>query len=172
MLKILGAVMVVAAGGLGGLAVSSCYARRPKELRALRSALQMLGTEITYGATRLAEAFDTVARRCDKNVAALFRQAENELTAMSGVSAAEAWESALDAYYADSALRPQDHAILINLGRALGRSDRSEQIKHLNLAMEQLAQEAANAAEEASRNVKMWNYLGFLGGLMFILVIY
>jgi len=172
MLKLLGAVMVVAASGLAGLTVSSCYARRPKELQALRSALQMLGTEIFYGATRLAEAFDTVARRCDKRAAALFRQAENELSSMSGVSASEAWERALAAYYADSALRPQDHAILVTFGRALGRSDRSEQIKHLNLAMEQLAQEAAKADEEASRNVKLWNYLGFLGGLMFILVIY
>lgn len=172
MLKFLGAFMVVAASGLSGLAVAGNYARRPRELRALRSALQMLETEITYGATRLPEAFETVASRCDQSVGQLFKQAGVELAAMSGVSATEAWEKALAGYYPASALKPQDHSILISLGRSLGRSDCADQVKHLRLTMEQVAQEAANAEEEASRNVKMWSYLGFLGGLVIVLVAY
>lgn len=172
MLKFLGAAMVVAASGLSGLAVAGSYARRPRELRALRSALQMLETEITYGATRLPEAFEIVANRCDQMVGPLFKQAGRELAAMSGASADEAWEKALAVYYPVSALKPQDHAILVSLGRSLGRSDCADQVKHLRLTMEQVAQEAANAEEEASRNVKMWSYLGFLGGLVFVLVAY
>lgn len=172
MLKFLGAAMVVAASGLSGLAVAGSYARRPKELRALRSALQMLETEIMYGATRLPEALNTVASRCDQLVRPLFKQTEVELSAMSGVSAAEAWEKALTIYYPASTLKPQDHSILIHLGRSLGRSDCADQVKHLRLTMEQVTQEAANAEEEASRNVKMWSYLGFLSGLVFVLVAY
>ncbi|TEB06651.1 stage III sporulation protein SpoAB [Pelotomaculum schinkii] len=172
MLKFFGAAMVIAASGLSGLAVAGSYARRPRELRALRSALQMLETEIMYGATRLPEALDTVASRCDQLVGPLFKQAGVELAAMSGVSAAEAWEKALAKYYPASALKPSDHSILIGLGRSLGRSDCADQVKHLRLAMEQVAQEAANAEEDASRNVKMWSYLGFLGGLVFVLVAY
>jgi len=125
-----------------------------------------------YGATRLPEAFATVASRCDQLVKPLFKQAGLELASMSGISAAEAWEKALAAYYPASALKPQDHSILISLGRSLGRSDCADQVKHLRLTMEQLAQEAANAEEEASRNVKMWSYLGFLGGLVIVLVAY
>jgi stage III sporulation protein AB len=172
MLKFLGAAMVVAASGLSGLAVAGSYARRPRELRALRSALQMLETEITYGATLLPEALNTVSARCDQLVGALFKKAGEELAAMSGVSAAQAWERALDSYYAVSALKPQDHSILVSLGRSLGRSDCADQVKHLRLTMEQVTQEAANAEEEASRNVKMWSYLGFLGGLVLVLVAY
>ena len=164
--------MVVAASGLSGLAVAGSYAKRPRELRALRSALQMLETEITYGATCLPEALVTVATRSDVLVRPLFKQAGVELAAMSGVSAAEAWEKALAGYYPTSALKPQDHAILTNLGRSLGRSDCADQVKHLRLTMEQVTQEAANAEEDAARNVKMWSYLGFLGGLVFVLVAY
>jgi stage III sporulation protein AB len=172
MLKFLGAAMVVAASGLSGLAVAGSYAKRPRELRALRSALQMLETEIMYGATRLPEALDMVASRCEQTVRPLFKQAGLELAAMSGISAAQAWENALAVYYPASALKPQDHSILVSLGMSLGRSDCSDQVKHLRLTMEQVTQEASNAEEEASRNVKMWSYLGFLGGLTFVLVAY
>lgn len=172
MLKLLGAAMVVAASGLSGLAVAGSYARRPRELRALRSALQMLETEITYGATCLTEALETVASRCEQSVRPLFKQAGMGLAANTGVSAAETWEEALAGYYPASALKPQDHSILTNLGRSLGRSDSENQVKHLRLTMEQVAQEASKAEEEASRNVKIWSYLGFLGGLVIVLVVY
>ncbi|MCL6636170.1 MAG: stage III sporulation protein AB [Peptococcaceae bacterium] len=172
MLKLVGAAMVVAASGLSGLAVAANYSRRPRELRSLRTALQMLETEIAYGATRLAEAMDRVADRCSGAVTPLFRQTAEELSAMSGITAAEAWWKSLDSYYPGSALKPQDLAILRSLGSSLGISDRADQAKHLRLAMEQIENEAAAAEEEAARNVKLWSYLGFLGGLMVVLVLY
>jgi ATPase subunit of ABC transporter with duplicated ATPase domains len=103
----------------------------------------MLETEITYGATCLPEAFETVASRCEQSVRPLFKQAGLELAAMSGASAAETWEKALAGYYPASALKPQDHFILTNLGRSLGRSDCKDQVKHLRLTMEQIAQDLA-----------------------------
>jgi len=172
MLKLVGAAMVVAASGLSGLAVAGGYSRRPRELRWLRSALQMLETEVAYGATQLAEAMARVANRCDQAVAPLFSRTAAELSAMSGITAAEAWEKSLEGYYPGSALKPQDLSILRNLGSSLGISDRTDQIKHLRLAMEQISSEAAAAGEEAARNVKLWSYLGFLGGLMVVLILY
>ncbi|KUK81824.1 MAG: Putative thioredoxin [Pelotomaculum thermopropionicum] len=62
--------------------------------------------------------------------------------------------------------------ILRNLGSSLGISDRDDQIKHLHLAMEQIRAETVAAEEEAARNVKLWSYLGFLGGLLLVLVLY
>jgi stage III sporulation protein AB len=172
MLKLLGAAMVVMASGLSGMAVAGNYSRRPGELRALRAALQMLETEIAYGATHLPEALEQVAGRSDSRVAPLFRQAAAELSSMSGITAAEAWDRSLGGYYRGTALKQQDHSILKNLGSSLGISDREDQIKHLSLAMEQLGAETNRAEEEAARNVKLWSYLGFLGGLMVVLILY
>lgn len=172
MLKLVGATMVVAASGLSGMAVAGNYSRRPRELRALRSAIQMLETEIAYGATHLPEALALVAGRCDNTAAPLFSRAAAELASMSGVTAAEAWEKSLGGYYPGAALKPQDLLILRGLGSSLGISDREDQIKHLRLAMEQFGAETVRAEEEAARNVKLWSYLGFLGGLMVVLVLY
>lgn len=172
MLKLIGAAMVVAASGLSGLGIAGNYSRRPRELRTLRSALQMLETEVAYGATHLAEALVQVAGRCDRLVEPLFSRAAAELSSSSGVTAALAWENALINYYPGTALKPQDLSILRSLGSSLGISDREDQVKHLHLTMEQIKTETAGAEEEAARNVKLWSYLGFLGGLMIVLVIY
>lgn len=173
MIKLLGSAMIVAASGLGGIAVAGNYSRRPKELRSIRSALQMLETEISYGATHLQEALSLVADRCDqKNVARIFSGTAAELSARSGLTAAQAWEKSIQGYYGESTLKSQDLLILRNLGLSLGISDREDQIKHLRLAMEQIAAEKARAEEEAARNVKLWSYLGFLGGFLVVIVLY
>ncbi|HHU85603.1 MAG: stage III sporulation protein SpoIIIAB [Pelotomaculaceae bacterium] len=172
MLKLIGAAMVVAASGLGGLAVAGNYSRRPRELRTLRSALQMLETEVVYSATHLPEALARVAGNCDRLVEPLFSRAAAEFAASTGITAANAWENALIHYYPGTALKPQDLSILRSLGSSLGRSDREDQVKHLHLAMEQIKSAMAGAEEEAARNVKLWSYLGFLGGLITVLVIY
>ncbi|HPU35897.1 MAG TPA: stage III sporulation protein SpoIIIAB [Bacillota bacterium] len=172
MLKLMGAAMVVAASGLGGLAVAANYSRRPRELKALRSALQMLETEVVYSATPLPEALARVAGKCDRLVEPLFSRAAAEFAASTGITAADAWEKALVHYYPGTALKPQDLSILRSLGSSLGRSDREDQVKHLHLAMEQLKTATAGAEEEAARNIKLWSYLGFLGGLITVLVIY
>jgi len=172
MLKMVGATLVVLAGGLSGLVVAGNYSRRPRELRSLRSALQMLETEIAYGATYLPEALGQVSRRCDKTTAVLFSEAAEELSSMSGVTASEAWEKALGKYYPATALNSHDLSILHNLGASLGISDREDQVKHLRLAMEQIDAETACAEDEAARNAKLWSYLGFLGGLLIVLLLY
>jgi stage III sporulation protein AB len=132
----------------------------------------MLETEIAYGANHMKEALEQVAARCDKAVAPLFSRAAADLSSSSGITAAAAWENSLCAFYRESTLKPQDLLILRSLGSSLGISDREDQIKHLDLAMEQVKSENIKAEEEAARNVKLWNYLGFLGGLLAVLILY
>jgi stage III sporulation protein AB len=172
MFKLIGAVMVIVAAGLAGMALANAYARRPKELRQMRSALQMLETEIAYTATLLPDAFSQISLRCEQAVARLFDRAAAELKKMSGCTAREAWEAGINEYSVGTALTESDLSILRNLGNSLGVSDQTDQVKHLHLAMEQLKATVEKAEEEATRNVKLWNYLGFLGGLMVVLILY
>lgn len=172
MLKLLGAVLVLVTSSLAGFCVARGFSRRPGELQSLRASLQMLETEITYTATPLAEAMERVGARAEPGIATLFLRAGEELRAMSGCNAQEAWDRALLALYSTTALRPVDLSILRQLGASLGVSDRQDQSKHLRLAMEQLGVQMNRAAEEAGRQVKLWNYLGFLGGLAIILLLY
>ena len=171
MLKLLGSVIIVVSCGLAGLLKARTYIRRPNELRCLQSALQILETEISYAASPLAKAFHSVAVCCEKNVASLFRSASRELLSMSGQTAGEAWNKALAVFYPQTALTQSDLSILRNFGSTLGISDREDQIKHLRLTQEQLKAETEKAEEEAGRNVKIWNYFGFFGGIVAVLIL-
>ena len=171
MLKLLGSVIIVSTCGMAGLLKARNYTRRPKELRYLQSALQILETEIAYAASPLVKAFHSVAACCEKNVAGLFRSASYELLRMSGQTAGEAWDKALAVFYPQTALTQSDLSILRNFGSTLGISDREDQIKHLRLTQEQLKAEIEKAEEEAGRNAKIWNYFGFFGGIVAVLIL-
>ncbi|WP_347487596.1 stage III sporulation protein SpoIIIAB [Desulfoscipio sp. XC116] len=172
MFKLIGGLLVVAASGWAGWQVSRNYARRPVELRQFIAALQLLETEITYAATPLPEALGGVAEQVDAPAASFFRQIADDLGAHRGCSAREAWHDTLACYGSCSALGPGDLSILRGLGNSIGISDREDQSKHLRLAAEQLKTALAIAEDAAAKNVKMWNYMGLLGGMIIVLALY
>lgn len=172
MLRLAGSLVIIFGCGLIGMFNARNYSQRPEELRHLQSALQMLVTEITYAATPMAEAFRSIAARCDKRVSILFEYILAELGSCPGCTAHEAWEKALRKFYIRTTLAKSDLAILSNLGKALGISDRQDQTRHLLLAIEHLGVEIQSARDDASKYVKLWNYIGFLGGLVVVLLLY
>lgn len=172
MVKLMGAVLLIAACGYAGWNISRHYANRPRELRQFMAALQMLETEIIYAATPLPDALSGIAARVDPRVASFFRQVVQELKSNRGCSAREAWTGALEKYRPGSDLDQGDLGILNSLGNCIGMSDREDQGKHLRLALEQLKIAHAAAEETAARNVKLWNYAGLLGGLVIVLALY
>lgn len=172
MLKIIGASLALAASTGIGFTMARDYTERPRQLRAIESALQMLETEIVYGATPLTEALDHIAAGCDPGVNVLFRQTASELRQAGGCTAGEAWRQALAALYQASAVKDTDIAVLKRLGASLGLSDRRDQEKHLKLAREQLKREIRLAEELAEKNGRLCKYLGVLGGLALVLVLY
>ncbi len=171
MFKVAGALMLIGSAGALGLMVARSYARRPHELRALQSALNLLETEIVYAAAPLAEALAQVGVRAEKCVSGLFTRAQAELAAGAGTTAQEAWESALEQYHPDSCLQPEDLAVLEGVGKVLGTSDRQDQARHLRLARERLQAQILKAEDDARRNVRLWRYLGFFAGCAGVLIL-
>lgn len=171
MFQIAGALLVVMASGAFGLMMARNYARRPQELYALQSALSLLETEIVYAATPLAEALEQVSRRAEGCVSGLFARVHTELAAHAGTTAQEAWERALDHYYPNSCLRPEDLVVLQGMGKVLGTSDRQNQAKYLRLAHERLRTQSSKAEDEARQNVRLWRSLGLFAGLATVLIL-
>ncbi len=172
MVKLIGACLTVIACGSLGYTWARIYERRPQQLAALEIALQILETEIIYGATPLPEALSHVAAKCDWPMAGLFRYTAEELGKMKGITAGEAWERAIDRFSPDSALNNQDLLILRRFGVSLGASDREDQAKHLQLAKTQLKQASIQAESLSRKNSSVYKHLGFLGGLMLVLILY
>lgn len=170
MLKLLGVALVVGAPSWVGLRMATDLRRRPRELQQLQTALNVLRTEIDWGATPLPQALARASGCCDGPVGRLFAAAARDLAAGSGRPAGEVWGAVVARAYPDLALTPADREILSALGTCLGTSHREDQLRHLGLCLERLSLAEREARERAETNARLWQHLGVLGGLLLALL--
>ncbi|MHB8927184.1 MAG: stage III sporulation protein SpoIIIAB [Bacillota bacterium] len=168
--KLAGGLLVITASTALGFLVASNFERRPGELAELITALGLLETEITYAATPLAEAFAGIAARAGRPAREILSEARRRLTSGEGGTAAEAWVRAVNAAWDGTALGPADRDTLLDFGASLGASDREDQVKHIRLAVERLRKAEAVARADAARLARVWKNLGFLGGVMVVII--
>ena len=170
MLKLIGAAVIIASTTWTGIEVSRRLSDRPAQLRQFKSALQALEAEIMYGHTPLNEASRRIASQLKHPVASIFtifadRLEEGETTA------AQAWENSLRHLWKETALRKSELEILRQFGETLGRHDRVSQQKHIILAVTHLEREEKDAIERQFKYEKMVKSLGFLSGLLLIVLL-
>jgi stage III sporulation protein AB len=171
MLRLSASLLIICSAGLAGLRAASAYALRSRQLRTLQEALQLLDTEIMYGATPLPAALSKVAAAAGDAVGTVFREAGDMLGTSSGLTAGEAWNLAVDQNIRRTAFTQEDRAILRSFGEALGSSDRAEQHKHITLTTYHLRQEEEKAERERQKNERIWKYGGFLVGIGIVLLL-
>lgn len=172
MLKLFGAILILAAGTLIGFSKASAYARRPRQIRQLIHALQRLETEMTYGYTPLPEALLRIADQLEPQLSSLFRMAAEPLLTATGKTAGESWRDAVDACWKQTALSSNEREVLSQMSYTLGISDRDDQAKHLRLAVSLLAAEEQSAWDDQRRYEKMWRSLGVLAGAFVVILMY
>ena len=171
-LKLVGGIMVILSSSMIGFIVASNYKKRPATLRNLQVALSMLESEINYGHLPLPQAFKSISRKCDKDVAELFASVAQHLSSRSGLTASEAWEKSLKEFFLNSYIAENDYEILIAFGKYLGSTDKQDQIKNIRLTLNNLKQQEISSIQEREKNEKMWKYLGVLSGIMIFLLLY
>jgi len=172
MIKLIGAVLILFSASMVGWQIGRYYAYRPVQLRALLVALQMLETEIVYGLTPLNRAFVKVGQRVSEDVGKMFLFAAELLNTEKAQSAEEALRQAMGKLWTHTALRKQERDVLTSLGQVLGSSDREDQQKHLRLAVTHLQGLAEEARLEQEKYEKMYKSLGFLGGLLVVILMF
>lgn len=171
MLKFIGAVFIIVAASLFGMLQALHYARRPKQIRGLIGALQRMETEMTYALTPLPELLTSLAKQAAEPLADLYRKISEQLTGSAGISTREIWQQEVIETWKGTSMKLPEQEVMLQLGTVLGLSDRSDQVKHLRLAVSQLQAEEAEAREDQRKYEKMWKSLGLLiGGLIVILM--
>lgn len=170
LIKLLGGLLVIGTCTAMGNLVASNITRRPRQLVGLQEALAFLETEIDYG-TPLPEALARVASLAAGPARRIAGLAAESLSGGDGVSAGKAWESAVGAVFPESALREQDREALLVLGPFLGLSHRQDQLRHIRGTLDRLKALEKVARGEEERHLRLVRYLGFLGGLVVVLVL-
>jgi stage III sporulation protein AB len=170
MIKIVGAILILLATTWTGFEVAKQLTERPRQLRALKTALQSLEAEIMYGHTPLYEAARRLSQQLPSPINDFFKKFGNKLTE-SETTVRDAWEESLKEIWGKTALKKGEFEIMKQFGETLGRHDRVSQQKQIMLTLTHLEREESEARDRQIRYEKMVKSIGFLSGLLLIILL-
>ncbi|KGX88848.1 stage III sporulation protein SpoIIIAB [Pontibacillus litoralis] len=169
-MKWIGALLLLCATTWGGFEFAKRLKERPRQIRQLKNALQVLEAEILYGQSPVKEACEQVAKQIPVPLS-LFFDAFSSALKKSNAPLHLVWEKQLQEYWSNSALGLGEKEIMKQFGQTLGQHDFVGQQKHIRLALSHLERELQEAEDEQQRYSKMVKSLGFLSGLLLILLL-
>jgi len=169
MLRLIGAGMVVLAGGCFGFIMAEGFRLRPQQLRHLQYALTILGSEIRFRQTPLPTGLAVVGAATPAPVGELFADLAAILSRADGRSMDWAWRQVKPG--PGIALTEEDFALLGSLTQILGAGSVAEQERQLDLHLNYLRQLEGQAEQARAANVKIWRYLGVFSGLALALIL-
>jgi stage III sporulation protein AB len=170
MIKIVGAIFILFATTWTGFEVAKQLTERPRQLRALKTALQSLEAEIMYGHTPLHEAARRLSQQLPSPINGFFGNFGNKLTQLE-TTVRDAWEESLKEIWGKTALKKGEFEIMKQFGETLGRHDRVSQQKQIMLTLTHLEREESEARDKQMRYEKMVKNIGFLTGLLLIILL-
>jgi stage III sporulation protein AB len=170
MIKIVGAIFILLSTSWAGFEAAKYLTERPRQLRLLKVALQSLEAEITYSHTPLHEATRKISKQLQKPVSWFFENFSKKLTEQE-ISVKKAWEDSLNDIWKLTAFKKGEYEILKQFGENLGKYDLMTQQKHILLALKHLEREEVEAIEKQKKYEKMTKSLGFLSGLLLIILL-
>lgn len=171
-LKLVGGLLVITACGLMGIIFSNRAIGRPRDIRRFRSLMQMLETEIIYGATPIPAALKSVSAESVEPFSHFFDYISDGLMSRRYYSLKNAWSDGInEILFKNTSLNKADIELIRNFGSVLGNSDRDDQKKHFELFYVQLKHNEDIAEEERKKNSKMYGSLGFLLGIAVFIVL-
>ena len=170
-LKILGCMIIIGSSTIMGYSMAYRFARRPEELRALQSALQILESEIVFSVNPLPEAFERISKNVPPSIGIIFKNTSDLLKRKTGMTAQQAWAASIKNCESQINLSKEDLNILLAFGSSLGCSDRENQVKNIRLACSKLALEEEKAEILKEKNERLYKNLGVLGGMLISLLL-
>ena len=170
-MKWIGAFIIILAATTIGRLLAFQFRERPRQLRQLKSALQSLETEITYGFSPIGEAARRLSDQLPEPGKSLFALFSEKL-AYGTQSLRDVWNETLDIIWPKTAMRKNELEIMKQFGATLGLSDRENQQKQIHLTLSHLEREEVEARVAQNQYEKMLKSLGFLAGLLIVILLF
>lgn len=169
-MKWLGALMILTATTMIGFFWSKRLRDRPRQLRQLKVALQAMEAEITYGLTPIMTVSEHLITQLPPPISYIFEIFASKLR--QGTSTLQdAWNESLTHVWPKTALKKGELEVMQQFGTTLGKHDRDNQQKQIHLALSHLEREEQDAKELQDKYESMVKSLGFLTGLLIVLVL-
>lgn len=159
-------ILIVIASSAIGILFSKKYFNREKEIKEMKTALNMFATKIKFTYEPIPNLFMEIANKIGGNVGNIFEFAANN---MKEETAGVAWENALKEV--PHSFNIEDEAVLKNLSKMLGQTDLEGQLSEIEVVNQFLTSQLENAGEERRKNEKMYRTLGLVAGLTIAIIL-
>ncbi|ALX48053.1 stage III sporulation protein SpoIIIAB [Lentibacillus amyloliquefaciens] len=166
----IGALLFIGTTTLVGFNISTLLTERPKHIRQMKNALQILEAEILYSQLALPDVFATIAQQIPQPANSFFKQLDESLK-QHNVDLYSVWTKHVDSLLATSALGASEGEILKQFGRTLGQHDFTQQQKQIHLTIKHLDRELDEAQDDQYKYSKMAKSLGLLCGVFIVLLL-
>ncbi len=170
-MRLFGAGLIVFSCGIMGLLAAASYGQRVQNLRQFLSFIQLLESEIQFARTTLPEVISKHIPQFSGLTKQFLITLDAHLEDGGGHDFSSVWEQGIH-HLGASGFPNQVLMDLRDVGRILGQSDVTEQLKHLQLCSIRLQQALEEAKKEQDRQTKLWRYLGFSAGLLIVLLLF
>ncbi|BFK84368.1 stage III sporulation protein AB [Anaeromassilibacillus sp. Marseille-P3371] len=158
MLKVLGILLLIAAGTIAGYVQSHRLSQRVQQLEEMLRFLNAAQTEIRYSAASVAE----IVQRHGRSLAFLQECAAH---CEEGEDFHTAWKKGVQAGSKGTGLTEADRLLLSDFGDGFGASDVEGQLSHCRLYTELFSDRLENARSEKTRKGKLYLMLGSFSGI-------
>lgn len=169
--KFIYSIIIIGCSSLLGFIFANTYVERSKLLNSLLSTLQMLETEIVYGATPIPVIMQKVGNKSKKEIGDIFLSAADLLNLNLGQTFDEIWCSVVTQETKHTCFNREDTDLLLSLGKNLGISNCEDQMKHIRLIQEEFKRHYELALVEQNKNTKLFKNLGFLLGMTIVIIV-
>lgn len=169
-IKILGAVFVIASTSAIGLQISKAMKLHIQSLQLLRKIMVMLKGEITYTNTPLEEAFQLIGRKVGGEYGHFLEEVALRLALRSGERFPHIWKEEIDKQLKRVYLNGSDLEELKLLGENLGYLDAQLQSQTIDLYLEQIEITINSLRENLSQRCRLCTSLGVMGGIFITIV--
>ncbi|MFG6121336.1 MULTISPECIES: stage III sporulation protein SpoIIIAB [Thalassobacillus] len=169
-MKWIGALLLLAATTWVGFEVARKFKQRPRQIKQWKHALQILESEMVYGQTPLLEACSYLSKQLQEPISWFFREVASTKH-KGGVDFSQVWTEELDRHWVYTSLGENEKEILKQFGQTLGQQDLIHQRKQVQLALSHLDRELEEALSIYHQYNKTVKGLGFLTGLLIVLLL-
>ncbi len=169
MIRLLGAVLLIAGGGALGLGAVARLDGRVRDLGELAAGLDALQRELGWRLSPLPQALNTAVRTTHGPAADFFARCAQGAERGDGKSFQEVWREGLTVV--PLRLKPEDRTFMERLGSVLGRYDGESQRLALEDAAAGLRSLQGAAADDRNRLGRVYGVLGTAAGLLTAIVL-
>ncbi|RDW21955.1 stage III sporulation protein SpoIIIAB [Oceanobacillus chungangensis] len=169
-MKWIGALLFIGTTTWMGFEWSNKLTQRPKHIRQLKNALQILEAEIIYSQLPLQDAFSSIAKQLPNPLRTFF-DSLGKYMKDEYIDFHILWEKQVNELIRISSLGTNEREILIQFGRTLGQHDFYQQQKYIQLTLTHLDRELEDARDEQYKYSKLAKSIGILCGIFIVLLL-